>query len=83
MKPVNDRIFSTSVDLKYTFKQFILRHKMTSEQIPVPTEEEGGVCDESIAEKVRKATMEVFAMDESASVQVSEECFIGTWTKMM
>jgi len=54
---------------------------MTSEKIPVPMEEEGGVWDESTAEKVRKATMEVFAMDESASVQVSEECLIGTWTE--
>lgn len=72
LKPVNDRIFSTSVDLKYTFKRFTLRHQMTPEEIPVPTEEEGGVWDERIAERVRKATMDVFAMDESASVQVSD-----------
>ena len=73
--PVNDRIFSTSIDLTYTFKPFTVHHKMSWEGIPIPVreeeEEEGGVWDEDVASQVRKTTMEVFAMDDSASVQVS------------
>jgi len=49
---------------------------MSREGIPIPVreeeeEEEGGVWDEHVASRVRKTTMEVFAMDDSASVQVS------------
>ena len=76
--PVHDRIFSTSIDLTYTFKPFTVHHKMSWEGIPIPVreeeeeeEEEGGVWDEHVASRVRKTTMEVFAMDDSASVQVS------------
>ncbi|KAL9714546.1 hypothetical protein Ac2012v2_002860 [Leucoagaricus gongylophorus] len=76
--PVHDRIFSTSIDLTYTFKPFTVHHKMSWEGIPIPVreeeeeeEEEGGVWDEHVASRVRKTTMEVFAMDDSASVQAT------------
>ncbi|EKM77907.1 hypothetical protein AGABI1DRAFT_42333 [Agaricus bisporus var. burnettii JB137-S8] len=77
--PVNDRIFSTSIDLTYTFQDI---------SIPLPKEEKkkvefevvvreggegykGSVWDEGVFERARKATVEVFANDESASVQAT------------
>ncbi|KAI3602240.1 uricase (urate oxidase) [Moniliophthora roreri] len=69
---VDDRIFSTSVDLLYTF---------TPIDIPAPKDElkldfsvpqviQGGVWDTKVPEKARGITLEVFAEDDSASVQV-------------
>lgn len=70
---MDDRIFSTSIDLVYTFAPVA---------VPPPTDEkklefsvpgavqEGTVWDESVLERARKATLETFAKDESASVQV-------------
>ncbi|ESK86273.1 uricase (urate oxidase) [Moniliophthora roreri MCA 2997] len=69
---VDDRIFSTSVDLLYTF---------TPIDIPAPKDElkldfsvpqviQGGVWDTKVPEKARGVTLEVFAEDDSASVQV-------------
>ncbi|KAI8974623.1 uricase [Trametes punicea] len=74
---VNDRIFSTSVDLQYKFSPL---------QIPTPADGEGKVFDlvltpeqakgtawdgESVAAAARTITLEVFAIDESASVQAT------------
>ncbi|KAF8840936.1 uricase [Paxillus ammoniavirescens] len=72
---VSDRIFSTSVDLTYTFSPI---------SIPLPTDPrlldfnvpqnlgEGGVWDAlGVAERARTATLDVFATDESASVQAT------------
>lgn len=66
---VNDRIFSTSVDLAYTFKGFA---------VPSPTDEKKVAFEfepewdgEAIAAATRKVTLDVFATDESASVQAT------------
>jgi urate oxidase len=71
---VNDRIFSTSINLAYTFVPV---------QVCAPTDEkklELVIKGEAVAtleragdvqERVRKITLDVFAVDESASVQVS------------
>lgn len=75
---VSERILSTSVDLTYTFSPV---------SIPIPTdprlldfnvpknlepEGTGGVWDASgVAERARTATLDMFATDESASVQAS------------
>lgn len=76
--PVDDRIFSTSIDLMYTFADISIvapkDGKKLVFEVPVKEGEEGyvgSVWDESVFERARKATVEVFAMDESASVQVS------------
>ena len=73
---VNDRIFSTSIDLTYTFAPIT---------IPKPADGEGKAFDapvvgdaakgtpwdgDAIAASARDITLEVFALDESASVQV-------------
>ncbi|KAH0833440.1 hypothetical protein J3R83DRAFT_12554 [Lanmaoa asiatica] len=73
---VSDRILSTSVDLEYHFAPF---------SIPVPTdpklldfgmpnnicEAKGSVWDAvGVAERARTSTLDIFATDESASVQV-------------
>ncbi|TBU54785.1 uricase [Dichomitus squalens] len=74
---VNDRIFSTSIDLTYTFAPF---------SIPKPADGEGKVFDapvsgdaakgtswdgDALAASTRNITLEVFALDESASVQAT------------
>ncbi|KAF5359654.1 hypothetical protein D9756_002890 [Leucocoprinus leucothites] len=76
--PVDDRIFSTSIDLTYTFKPFAVAaprdDKKLEFEVPIQSGAEGysgSVWDESVPVKARKATLEVFAVDESASVQVS------------
>ena len=73
---VNDRIFSTSIDLTYTYKPI---------SIPKPADGEGKVFEapltgdaakgtpwdgDALAAATRDITLEVFALDESASVQV-------------
>jgi urate oxidase len=73
--PVNDRIFSTSVDLSYTFSPVHLSapkdEKKHDFAVPEGADLVGGAWDgEGVAEKARKITLEVFATDESASVQV-------------
>ena len=67
---VDDRIFSTAVDLEYSFADIT---------VPEQDEGEGGINNsiwgrggefDGIAEKARRVTLGVFATDESASVQV-------------
>ena len=73
---VNDRIFSTSIDLTYTYKPI---------SIPKPADGEGKVFEapltgdaakgtpwdgDALAAATRDITLEVFALDEGASVQV-------------
>jgi len=72
---VNDRIFSTSVDLSYTFSPVPLSTPQEENKldfcVPDSTDLIGGAWDgEGVAERARKVTLEVFATDESASVQV-------------
>lgn len=77
---VGDRIFSTSIDLKYTFvpveivppgDEKKLEFSVVGEDVDGQVRGQGGVWDSvAVAERARKGTMEVFARDESASVQV-------------
>lgn len=71
---VDDRIFSTSVDLEYTFSEIALKAPGDAGklQFVAPEQVEGGsVWDEEVPERARRATLEVFAEDESASVQAT------------
>ncbi|KAF9261685.1 uricase [Marasmius fiardii PR-910] len=73
---VDDRIFSTSVDLNYTFAPVELPHPKNDDKldfiIPVANgQEQGTVWDTSVPEKARKVTLGVFAQDDSASVQAT------------
>ncbi|KAI0058785.1 uricase [Artomyces pyxidatus] len=75
---VDDRIFSTSVDLSYTFAPFPVRaptdeKKVTFEAAAVGKEaESGGAWDgEKVSALARSITLDVFARDESASVQAT------------
>lgn len=78
---VNDRIFSTSIDLSYKFAPL---------RIPAPADGEGKVFDlaltpeqakgtawdgDAVSATARGITLEVFAIDESASVQVCRMLF--------
>lgn len=76
LKEVDDPVFSTSVDLNYTFGEIVLPVPQDEDKLAfvVPTGVEAGlgtVWDESAPARARKLAMEVFARDESASVQVS------------
>lgn len=67
---VNDRIFSTSVDASFEYSPFevswpgdgVLKVEMPKEVAEA----------EKVAESVRRLTLNTFATDNSASVQVSE-----------
>lgn len=70
---VNDRIFSTAVDLKYTFAPFAVPANTSLDSFKVADEfSAGGTAWEgnAVVALARTATLEVFAEDESASVQV-------------
>ena len=70
---MDDRIFSTSVDLVYTFAPVAIPPPTDDKKLEFSISEpvqDGTVWDEKVAERARKATLEVFAKDESASVQV-------------
>ncbi|KAF8193447.1 hypothetical protein BJ912DRAFT_1093032 [Pholiota molesta] len=78
LTPVNDRIFSTSVDLTYTFADIPLKAPTDEKKfefvIPLQKGEEGyagSVWDEEVPARARTATLETFAVDESASVQAT------------
>lgn len=70
---VNDRIFSTAVELKYTYAPFGVPQNAVVDSFKIADEltTEGTAWDgNAVVEKARTATLEVFATDESASVQV-------------
>ena len=75
---VDDRIFSTSVDLEYVFSPVEIVSPADPKQLDFAlrqgfeVEGQGGVWDaQEVAEGARKVTLETFARDESASVQVA------------
>ncbi|KAH7910519.1 hypothetical protein BJ138DRAFT_1087529 [Hygrophoropsis aurantiaca] len=72
---VDDRILSTSVDLTYTFAPFNIAAPTDAKKLEfsVPGQiSPGSVWDgEEVAERARKATLDIFALDESASVQAT------------
>jgi len=74
---VDDRIFSTSIDLEYVFSAVEIVSPADPKQLDFAlrqgfeVEGQGGVWDaQGVAERARKVTLETFAEDESASVQV-------------
>lgn len=70
---VNDRIFSTAVDLKFTYAPFPVTKNTALDAFKLSDElsAEGTAWDgNAVVAKARTATLEVFAEDESASVQV-------------
>ncbi|KAK1228931.1 hypothetical protein PQX77_008024 [Marasmius sp. AFHP31] len=75
LKEVDDRIFSTSVDLVYNFTPIPITPPSDKDKLdfPVPTdtEKKGSVWDSSLPERARTVTLEVFATDDSASVQAT------------
>ncbi|KAH7884873.1 hypothetical protein F5I97DRAFT_1812868 [Phlebopus sp. FC_14] len=75
---VDDRIFSTSVDLSYSFSPIIIPipnadNKFLDFDVPASAATgDGDVWDsEGVAERARTATLDIFATDESASVQAT------------
>lgn len=74
---VDDRIFSTSVDLLYAFTQFEIAAPKDEKKLGFDKgqiEGEGGLgAWEGVkaSESAKGITLEIFATDESASVQVS------------
>jgi len=67
---VDDRVFSTSVDLSYTYSPFAIRFPADAKKLAFEVPRE--VADaEGVAMKARVATLDIFATDESESVQVS------------
>ena len=71
---VNDRIFSTSIDLTYTYAPFAVKKSVSLDAPDLLSEMDSGVGSawdgDAVATKARLATLEIFAEDESASVQV-------------
>jgi urate oxidase len=71
---VDDRILSTSVDLAYTFAPLSLSAPSDAKKIDFTIPEgfaPGSVWDaDNVATRARNATLDIFALDESASVQV-------------
>ena len=64
---VNDRVFSTSIDVEYEIRAVELGEG-TDERIAEVGKERSF---EKVSEAVRKVTLEVFAVDESESVQAT------------
>lgn len=75
---VDDRIFSTSVDLRYTYGEVAVRLPRDEKRLDFGeqnfdksgTEEVHAWEDARVGARAREITMDVFAHDESASVQV-------------
>lgn len=75
---VDDRIFSTSVDLRYAYGEVAVRLPRDEARLDFGeqnvdrngTEELGAWEDAKVGARAREITMDVFAHDESASVQV-------------
>lgn len=71
---VDDRIFSTSVDLRYTYGQVNVQLPSDEKRLVFGVENlNGGVHpweDAKVGAQAREITLDVFAKDESASVQV-------------
>ena len=71
---VDDRIFSTSIDLTYTYAPFAVKKNTSLDAQELLSAESTGVGSawdgDAVAVKARAATLEIFAVDESASVQV-------------
>ncbi|KAJ3874895.1 uricase [Lentinula edodes] len=76
LKEVDDRIFSTSVDLNYTFAPISISPPKDEKKLDIvipalDQAEAGSVWDATVLDRARTITLEVFAEDESASVQAT------------
>ncbi|KAJ3771679.1 uricase [Lentinula raphanica] len=76
LKEVDDRIFSTSVDLNYTFAPIHISPPKDEKKLDIvaPTLDQaqrGSVWDPTVFDRARTITLDVFAEDESASVQAT------------
>jgi urate oxidase len=71
---VSDRIFSTSVDLQYTFTTTALQAFTCIDNVGAV---DGAAQFNQVAASAKEVTLEVFATDESASVQVSALLFFN------
>lgn len=74
---VNDRIFSTSVDLLYAFAPFEIAAPKDEKKLELEKEQIEGAGGlgawegVKVSESARETTLSVFALDESASVQAT------------
>jgi len=69
---VDDRIFSTSIDLTYTFAPISIEAPGDEKKLEFKVGTgDGGIWDTTVPTKARKATLEIFATDDSASVQAT------------
>ncbi|KAJ3912884.1 uricase, partial [Lentinula edodes] len=76
LKEVDDRIFSTSVDLNYRFTPIRISPPQDENKLDIvipalDQAEAGSVWDATVLDRARTITFEVFAEDESASVQAT------------
>ncbi|KAJ7918298.1 hypothetical protein B0H13DRAFT_1993221 [Mycena leptocephala] len=74
LKEVDDRILSTSIDLTYTFSPVEIPKPTDAdvEQFAIPAEiAQGSVWDTAVPASARKVTLDIFASDNSASVQAT------------
>ncbi|KAJ3926486.1 MAG: uricase [Lentinula lateritia] len=76
LKEVDDRIFSTSIDLNYTFAPISISPPKDEKKLDIvipalDQAEAGSVWDATVLDRARTITLEVFAEDESASVQAT------------
>lgn len=76
---VDDRIFSTSIDLTYTYAPFAVKKTTSLDSPDFLSAKDSGAGTawdgDAVAVKARAATLEIFAVDESASVQVRVHVF--------
>jgi urate oxidase len=74
LREVDDRVLSTSVDMTYTFAPLSLSSPTDPKKLDFTVPEgftPGSVWDaDNVATRARNATLDIFALDESASVQV-------------
>ncbi|KAG2341188.1 uricase [Suillus weaverae] len=72
---VDDRVLSTSVDLAYTFAPLSLSSPADADKLDFTVPEDfalGSVWDaDNVATRARNATLDIFALDDSASVQAT------------
>ncbi|KAJ7082633.1 hypothetical protein B0H15DRAFT_852173 [Mycena belliarum] len=70
---VDDRILSTSIDLSYTFAPLAISAPTDAdvEQFVLPDIVPGSVWDLAVPTRARAATLDIFASDNSASVQAT------------
>jgi hypothetical protein len=72
LKEVSDRILSTSIEICYELVPITISDPFNSNDVQMDAKVKETLLAGELCGKVRKATLEVFARDESASVQARE-----------